>query len=118
MRARALALVATGGALLAASLLFGGGSLDGPVAWIGGAVMAAAWAASMQWLALRRKVSFGRWMARGGLGLALGMLAVGVGFVASLLVFPLLWSLAVPLAFALYGALTWRALGCLLRPER
>ena len=43
MRAGALALVATGGALLAASLFFGGGSLDGPVAWIGAtAVLAAA----------------------------------------------------------------------------
>ena len=43
MRASALALLATAGVLLAAALLFGGGSSDGPVAWIGaGAVLAAA----------------------------------------------------------------------------
>ena len=42
MRASALALVATGGALLGASLFFGGGSSDGPVAWIGGAAVLAA----------------------------------------------------------------------------
>jgi O-Antigen ligase len=42
MRASALALVATAGALLAAALFFGGGSSDGPVAWIGGAAVLAA----------------------------------------------------------------------------
>jgi tetratricopeptide (TPR) repeat protein len=43
MRAGALALVATAGVLLAASLFFGGGSSDRPVAWIGaGAILAAA----------------------------------------------------------------------------
>ena len=43
MRTGALALLATAGVLLAASLLFGGGSSLGPVAWIGaGAVLAAA----------------------------------------------------------------------------
>lgn len=42
MRTGALALLATAGVLLAASLLFGGGSTVGPVAWIGaGAVLAA-----------------------------------------------------------------------------
>ena len=45
MRASALALVATAGVLLAASLLFGGGSSEGPVAWIGGAAVLAAAAA-------------------------------------------------------------------------
>ena len=45
MRAGALALVATAGVLLAASLLFGGGSSEGPVAWIGGAAVLAAAAA-------------------------------------------------------------------------
>jgi O-Antigen ligase len=45
MRASALALVATAGVLLAASFLFGGGSSDGPVAWIGGAAVLAATAA-------------------------------------------------------------------------
>ncbi len=43
MRTGALALLATAGVLLAASLVFGGGSSDGPVAWIGaGALLAAA----------------------------------------------------------------------------
>ncbi len=43
MRTGALALLATAGVLLAASLFFGGGSSDGPVAWIGaGAVVVAA----------------------------------------------------------------------------
>jgi tetratricopeptide (TPR) repeat protein len=43
MRTGALALLATAGVLLAASLFFGGGSSPGPVAWIGaGAVLAAA----------------------------------------------------------------------------
>ena len=42
MRASALALVATAGVLLAAALLFGGGSSDGPVAWIGAAAVLAA----------------------------------------------------------------------------
>jgi hypothetical protein len=43
MRTGALALLATAGVLLAASLFFGGGSSAGPVAWIGaGAVLAAA----------------------------------------------------------------------------
>jgi O-Antigen ligase len=46
MRASALALVATAGVLLAASLLFGGGSSEGPVAWIGGAAVLAATAAA------------------------------------------------------------------------
>ncbi|HMI99723.1 MAG TPA: O-antigen ligase family protein [Gaiellaceae bacterium] len=42
MRTGALALLATAGVLLAASLLFGGGSSVGPVSWIGtGAVLAA-----------------------------------------------------------------------------
>ena len=42
MRTGALALLATAGVLLAASLLFGGGSTVGPVAWIGaGAILAA-----------------------------------------------------------------------------
>ena len=42
MRTGTLALLATAGALLAASLLFGGGSTVGPVSWIGaGAVLAA-----------------------------------------------------------------------------
>jgi len=43
MRTGALAMLATAGVLLAASLFFGGASSDGPVAWIGaGAVLAAA----------------------------------------------------------------------------
>jgi tetratricopeptide (TPR) repeat protein len=42
MRSGALALLATAGVLLAASLLFSGGSSDGPVSWIGvGAIVAA-----------------------------------------------------------------------------
>jgi len=42
MRTGALALLATAGVLLAASLFLGGGSSDGPVAWIGaGAILAA-----------------------------------------------------------------------------
>jgi tetratricopeptide (TPR) repeat protein len=42
MRTGAVALLATAGLLLAASLFFGGGSRDGPLAWIGaGAVLAA-----------------------------------------------------------------------------
>jgi tetratricopeptide (TPR) repeat protein len=42
MRTGALALLATGGVLLAASLFLGGGSTDDPVAWIGaGAILAA-----------------------------------------------------------------------------
>ena len=46
MRTGALALLATAGVLLAASLFLGGGSSDGPVAWIGaGAILAAVAAA-------------------------------------------------------------------------
>ena len=45
MRTGALALLATAGVLLAASLLFGGGSSVGPVAWIGAAAVVAAVAA-------------------------------------------------------------------------
>src|SRR6187401_167358 len=46
MRTGALALLATAGVLLAASLLFGGGSSVAPVAWIGGGAILAAVAAS------------------------------------------------------------------------
>ncbi|MEP6909604.1 MAG: O-antigen ligase family protein [Actinomycetota bacterium] len=42
MRTGALALIATAGALLSASLLFGGGSSIGPLAWIGAAAVLAA----------------------------------------------------------------------------
>jgi hypothetical protein len=42
MRTGALALLATAGVLLGASLLFGGGSSNGPVAWIGAAALVAA----------------------------------------------------------------------------
>lgn len=45
MRTGALALLATAGVLLAASLLFGGGSEVGPVAWIGAGALLAAVAA-------------------------------------------------------------------------
>ncbi len=45
MRTGALALLATAGVLLAASLLFGGGSSVGPVAWIGAFALLAAVAA-------------------------------------------------------------------------
>lgn len=46
MRTGALALLATAGVLLAASLFFGGGSSVGPVAWIGAGAILAAVAAS------------------------------------------------------------------------
>jgi hypothetical protein len=45
MRTGALALLATAGVLLAASLFFGGGSEVGPVAWIGAGALLAAVAA-------------------------------------------------------------------------
>jgi tetratricopeptide (TPR) repeat protein len=72
MRASALALVATAGVLLAASLLFGGGSSEGPVAWIGGAaVLAAAAAGCAALLGLLPVPAIGReGLACAGLGAA------------------------------------------------
>ena len=75
MRTGALALVATAGVLLAASLLFGGGSNEEPVAWIGsGAVLVATGAsAAVLWGLLPAP-----WLGREGVVFA-GLVA---GFVA------------------------------------
>ena len=83
-------------------------------AWPAGAALAGLWGAGVQWLALRRHLGLVGWLAVGGSGLALGTLMIGLGFVASLLIFPLIWFAAVPIAFALYAALSWRALGPLI----
>lgn len=108
MRTGALALLATAGVLLAASLLFGGGSEVGPVAWIGaGALLAAVAASGAALWGVLPAPSIGRE------GVAFACLAVG--FVAWNAV-TILWSAApdrsweyfnrglVYLAFAVVGA--------------
>jgi hypothetical protein len=70
---------------------------------IAGIVLAGLWGAWLQWLALRGKVGFARWLAGGGTALTLVTLAVGAGLVGGLIA----WTIIVPVALALYGALTW-----------
>ena len=79
-----------------------------------GIVLAALWGTSLQWLALRRKLGFARWLAVGGAALTLVAMAVGAGLVAGLIA----WTITVPLALALYGALTWQSLQPLLTDPR
>ena len=80
------------------------------IAWFAGAALSGVWAAVAQWAALRGRVSLAAWLLRGGGGFALAVLAAGLGFLAGLLIWPGIWFVAVPLAFGVYGATTWRAL--------
>ena len=60
------------------------------------------------------RLGFARWLAVGGAALTLVAMAVGAGLVAGLIA----WTITVPLALALYGALTWRSLQPLLTDPR